>query len=89
MTVWSMFVHCNSIITRSSGSTGKKARYNGPCYKYRVIYTRPLFSHVFTYVNKCPTHRHLVWDISQSIKFIVTTHKLFINRDINRCMLVE
>jgi len=38
--------------------------------KKRVIYTRPWFkplSHVFTYVNKCPTHRHLVWDISQCI----------------------
>ena len=43
-------------------------RYDEP----RYIYTRdrcskslmrPL-SHVFTYVNKCPTHRHLAWDIS-------------------------
>jgi len=40
----------------------------------RVIYMRPLFkistrplSQVFTYVNKCPTHNHLVWDISQCI----------------------
>ena len=24
---------------------------------------------LFTYVNKCPTHRHLVWDISQCIQF--------------------
>jgi len=28
--------------------------------------SRPL-SQVFTYVNKCPTHRHLVWDIRQCI----------------------
>ena len=63
------------------------------------IYTRLLFkilnatsSHVFTYVNKCPTQRHLVWDIRQWLSvfsFIVITHTLFINRSINRCTFIN
>jgi len=48
--------------------------------------TRPL-SQIFIYVNKCSTHRQLVWDISQV--YLVLTHKLFITRGINRCMLVK
>ena len=90
-TVTTAVLHCDSIITRLSGSTGKNPRYNGS----RYIYTRPLFKifnatsfTCFHYVNKCPTHRHLVWDISV-FSFMVITHKLFINRGINRCMFVE
>ena len=54
------FDYCNSVITRSSESTGKPPRYNGQCYIHKIFNS-------FTYVNKCPTHRHFVWDISQCI----------------------
>jgi len=54
---WSgIYIHCDSIITRSSGSTGKTHVITD-----RVIYTRDRCS------IKCPTHRHFVWDISQCI----------------------
>ena len=72
-------IHCNSIITRSS-------RYiiytRDRCSK---SLTRPL-SQVFT--NAPPT---VIWyGTSVSVfSFIVTTHELFINRGINRWMLVE
>ena len=56
--------------------------------KKRVIYTKSLtLSH--SYINKCPTHRHLVWTSVSVFSFMVITHKLFINRGINRCTLVE
>ena len=65
----SLWLHCDSIITRS---TEKKNTFyltalytRDHCSK---SLTRPL-SQVFTYVNKCPTHRHLVWDIRQCIQF--------------------
>ena len=52
-------------------------------------YIHKIFNAVsFTYVNKCPTHRHFAWDIS-AFNCMVITHKLFINHCINRCMLVE
>jgi len=34
------------------------------CSNWLKSLTRPLYQ-VFTYVNKCPTNHHLVWDISQ------------------------
>ena len=59
-------LHCDFIITRSLWSTGKK---NALYTRDRCAsLTRPLCQ-VFTYVYKCPTHRHLVWDISQCIQF--------------------
>ena len=82
-------LHYNSVVRVHV----KKTRYNGSHYtrdRCSKSLTRPL-SQVFTYVNKCPIHRHLVWDISYVFSSIVITHKLFINRGINRCtcILVE
>ena len=38
-----MRIHCNSVITRSSGSTGKKRVITYRVITDRVLYTRPLF----------------------------------------------
>jgi len=37
MQLYHSVVHCNSIITRSSGSTGKTLRYNGPRYIHASV----------------------------------------------------
>ena len=51
-------------LKHSPGST-EKTRYNGLRYIHVTVVQnllmRPL-SQVFTYVNKCPTRRYLVWD---------------------------
>ena len=78
-------VHIDSIITRSSGSTGGKTLKRTTLYTHNrcsKCLTRPL-SQYFTYINKCPTH--LIWyGTSVSVfSFIVITHKLFINHGIN------
>ena len=44
----SLYVHCDCIITRSSGSTG---------YIHATL-VQIFNATSFTYVNKCPTHRH-------------------------------
>ena len=67
-------IYTDSIITRSLGPQDKIC-----LLKDHDIYTRPLFKLIkivnatslpgFQIHNKCPTHRHLVWDISQCIQF--------------------
>ena len=92
-----MYVHCDSIITRSSGSTWKNLRYNGLGYIHvsvvqiyqnlkRNLFIR--FSH--TQTNAPPT---VIWyGTSVSVlsfisSYKVITHEIFINGVINRCML--
>ena len=82
-------LHCDSIITRSSVSREKI-----PVIKDCIIYTRPLFK-LIKVVNATSLpgfhiRKQMVWDISHSVfSCKVITHEIFINRGINRCMLVK
>jgi len=74
-------IHCNSIITRSSGSTGNNSLYTRDrCSKSTTRSLFHRFSH--TQTNAPPT---VIWyGPSLSVfSFMVITHKLFINRGIN------
>ena len=59
-------IHCDSITARSSGFMGKTCVITD-----RATYKWPLFKIVnaasFQGFHICPTHHHLLWDISQCV----------------------